>query len=34
MVLPGGHHFGRDYGPITARILAEAGFDQPRNGSP
>jgi type IV secretory pathway VirJ component len=35
MVLAGGHHFGGDYGPITARMLAEAGFgDQPPNGSP
>lgn len=35
MVLPGGHHFGGDYAPITARILAEAGLaDQPPNGAP
>lgn len=35
MVLPGGHHFGGDYGPITARILAEAGLaNQPPNGAP
>ena len=24
MTLPGGHHFGGDYGPIASRILAEA----------
>ncbi len=26
MVLPGGHHFGGDYGVIAARILAESGL--------
>lgn len=35
MTLPGGHHFGGDYGPITERLLAEAGLaGQPANGAP